>query len=114
TSGEAVALRIDGEIVRLPDQIWDDAKIASMLDPITGERERAQFASDNDTDFAYEVPGLARFRINLFRDRHGRGAVFRQIPSVVPSADALGLSDAIRRLCMLSKGLVLVTGPTGS
>ena len=68
----------------------------------------------HDTDFAYEIPGLARFRANVFADRKGPGAVFRVIPSKILTAEQLGLSPHILQLCKLNKGLVLVTGPTGS
>jgi twitching motility protein PilT len=74
----------------------------------------AEFAEKHDTDFAYEVPNLARFRANVFADRKGRGAVFRVIPSEILTAEKLGLSSHILNLCKLNKGLVLVTGPTGS
>ena len=74
----------------------------------TSSRER------HDTDFAYEIPGLARFRANIFMDRKGRGAVFRVIPAKILTAEQLGLSPQILKLCQLNKGLVLVTGPTGS
>ena len=73
-----------------------------------------EFAEKHDTDFAYEVPNLARFRANVFADRKGRGAVFRVIPSEILTAEKLGLSQLILNLCKLNKGLVLVTGPTGS
>src|SRR5215208_1441538 len=85
-----------------------------LLDPITPDKNKAEFAETHDTDFAYEIPGLARFRANLFMDRKGRGGVFRVIPSKILTAEQLGLSQAILNLCKLSKGLVLVTGPTGS
>jgi twitching motility protein PilT len=88
--------------------------IVRLLDPITPEKNRQEFAETHDTDFAYEIPGLARFRANLFMDRKGRGGVFRVIPSKILTAEQLGLSPAILNLCKLSKGLVLVTGPTGS
>jgi twitching motility protein PilT len=88
--------------------------IVRLLDPITPEKNRKEFAETHDTDFAYEIPGLARFRANLFMDRKGRGGVFRVIPSKILTAEQLGLSAAILNLCRLSKGLVLVTGPTGS
>ncbi len=88
--------------------------IVRLLDPITPEKNKAEFAQTHDTDFAYEVPGLARFRANLFMDRKGRGGVFRVIPSKILTAEQLGLSQAILNLCKLTKGLVLVTGPTGS
>jgi twitching motility protein PilT len=88
--------------------------IVRLLDPITPEKNRQEFAQTHDSDFAYEIPGLARFRANLFMDRKGRGGVFRVIPSKILTAEQLGLSPAILNLCKLSKGLVLVTGPTGS
>jgi twitching motility protein PilT len=69
---------------------------------------------ENDSDFAYEIPGVARFRVNLFRDRFGPCIVARVIPTEIISAEKLGLSQSVKNLCSLSKGLVLVTGPTGS
>jgi twitching motility protein PilT len=78
------------------------------------ERNRTEYGERNDTDFAYEILDLARFRANALRDRKGPAAVFRVIPTKVQSAEELGLSDDVQKLCFLSKGLVLVTGPTGS
>jgi twitching motility protein PilT len=88
--------------------------IEQLLAPITPEMNRLEFAQRHDTDFAYEIEGLARFRSNLFADRRGPGAVFRVIPSKILTAEQLGLSQHILNLCALNKGLVLVTGPTGS
>ena len=88
--------------------------IVRLLDPITPDKNRQEFAEKHDTDFAYEIPGLARFRANMFMDRKGRGGVFRVIPTNILTAEQLGLSPAILGLCKLNKGLVLVTGPTGS
>ena len=85
-----------------------------LLAPIMPEANRKEFSERHDTDFAYEVAGLARFRANAFADRKGPGAVFRVIPAKILTAEQLGLSDAILQLCRLNKGLVLVTGPTGS
>jgi twitching motility protein PilT len=85
-----------------------------LLHSIMPDRNQDEFAQRNDTDFAYELPGLARFRCNVFRDRKGMGGVFRIIPSKILTAEELGLSKAIMDLCSLSKGLVVVTGPTGS
>jgi twitching motility protein PilT len=82
--------------------------------PICPEKNREEFEEVHDTDFAYEVPGLARFRCNYFMDRTGMGAVFRQIPTQIPTIDQLGLPKSITELCWLSKGFVVVTGPTGS
>jgi twitching motility protein PilT len=85
-----------------------------LLMSIIPQNNREEFAKRNDTDFAYEIRGLARFRANIFRDRKGIGGVFRVIPSEILTAEKLGLSPAILKLCQLHKGLVLVTGPTGS
>lgn len=85
-----------------------------LLTSIMPARNQQEFAERSDTDFAYEIPGLARFRCNIFADRKGMGAVFRIIPSKILTAEQLGLSKAIMDLCALSKGLVVVTGPTGS
>jgi len=88
--------------------------LVQLLAPIMPEVNRKEFADRHDTDFAYEIPGLARFRSNVFADRKGPGAVFRVIPSKILTAEQLGLSQHILQLCHLNKGLVLVTGPTGS
>jgi twitching motility protein PilT len=88
--------------------------LEALLAPIMPERNRKEYMERHDTDFAYDIPGLARFRANAFFDRRGPGAVFRVIPSDILTAEKLGLSPHILNLCTLSKGLVLVTGPTGS
>jgi twitching motility protein PilT len=88
--------------------------LVQLLGPIMPEANRKEFTDRHDTDFAYEIQGLARFRSNVFADRKGPGAVFRVIPSKILTAEQLGLSSHILQLCALHKGLVLVTGPTGS
>jgi twitching motility protein PilT len=88
--------------------------LGRLLAPIMPEANRKEFSERHDTDFAYEISGLARFRANAFVDRKGPGAVFRVIPAKILTAEQLGLSQAILNLCKLQKGLVLVTGPTGS
>jgi twitching motility protein PilT len=114
-SAQAPRWRIDGDLMVILgyDAPAPDA-LRSLLWEITPEHNRAQFEARHDTDFAYELPGTGRFRVNLFRDRLGIGAVMRQIPEKIPTAEDLGLSEAVRNLAYLSKGLVLVTGPTGS
>ena len=92
----------------------DPAAVVRLLDPIMPEKNKQEFSERHDTDFAYEIAGLARFRANVFMDRKGRGGVFRVIPSDILTAEKLGLSQAILTLCKLNKGLVVVTGPTGS
>jgi len=88
--------------------------IEALLAPIMPERNRKEFSERHDTDFAYEIAGLARFRANAFVDRRGPGAVFRVIPTNILTAEQLGLSSHLLQLCHLNKGLILVTGPTGS
>jgi twitching motility protein PilT len=115
SSNEVPIIRKDGDMQRLSgESVLSPEELFALLDPIIPEANRAQFEKEDDTDFAYAIEGLARFRANLFRDRHGVGAVFRTIPAKIISAEKLGLSTAITDLCTLHKGLVLVTGPTGS
>ncbi len=109
-------VRKDGKIQQLEcaEGVLTPDLIAELLTSIMPEKNREEFARRSDTDFAYEILGLARFRCNVFRDRKGMGGVFRIIPSKILTAEDLGLSKAIMDLCNLSKGLVVVTGPTGS
>jgi twitching motility protein PilT len=108
-------LRRQGDLVREEDRppIPGD-KLEAMLISIMSGREAGEYRETGDTDWAYEIEGLARFRCNAGRDRHGPLAVFRVIPTTVRSADEMGLSREVQNLCYLTKGLVLVTGPTGS
>jgi len=109
-------VRKDGEIKVLDESApaFDPESMWAMLGPIIPDRNREEFGRRHDTDFAYEIAGLGRFRSNIFMDRKGPGAVFRVIPSKILTAEDLGLSPHILKLCQLNKGLVLVTGPTGS
>ncbi|MBK8691782.1 MAG: type IV pilus twitching motility protein PilT [Deltaproteobacteria bacterium] len=115
TSGLSPMLRLHGEMQRADDSgaLSPDA-LRSLLWPIVPKRNREEFERRHDTDFAHEMPGVARFRVNLFMDRSGIGAVFRRIPFEIIPADRLGLSAQVLELCDLNRGLVLVTGPTGS
>ncbi len=109
-------VRKDGKMARLQsgDEILTAASIRELLMSIMPVRNQKEFSERSDTDFAYEISGLARFRCNIYMDRKGMGGVFRIIPSKILTAEQLGLSKAIMDLCSLSKGLVVVTGPTGS
>ncbi len=115
SADEVPMIRLHGDMARI-----DGAKVLSAADTARLLRElmppvyTKEFDATNDTDFAHEIPGVARFRCNVFSDRKGMGGVFRVIPSKIPTAEEMGLSKAILDLCYLSKGLVLVTGPTGS
>ncbi len=114
TSGMSPFLRKDGEMLPLPEPAFTHDDLHALLMEIIPDRNRVEFEQDLDTDFAYEIPGQARFRCNYFNDRNGCGAVFRQIPVDILTAEQLGLPDKLLQLCNLTKGLVLVTGPTGS
>jgi twitching motility protein PilT len=109
-------VRKDGSIQPLEEgaAALTPESIVTLVEPIMPGKNREEFERRHDTDFAYEIDGLARFRANVFMDRKGRGAVFRIIPSKILTAEDLGLSQHILQLCRLNKGLVLVTGPTGS
>ena len=113
--GVSPMLRIDGRLERINTALpLTTESIERLVVDIMPEANREEFDRRHDTDFAYEVDGLARFRANVFVDRHGMGAVFRAIPSDILTAEQLNLSPEILRLCHLTKGLVVVTGPTGS
>lgn len=115
STGEPPFLRVDGTMTRMEGRPPLSAEeVRGLLLPICPPRNREEFEEIHDTDFAYAIEGLARFRVNFFQDRLGMGAVFRQIPSEVPTVERLGLPQPVVDLCWLSKGLVLVTGPTGS
>jgi twitching motility protein PilT len=108
------ALRVDGDVTRLAEYPALSAqRLEDLLWSITPQRNREEWQGCHDTDFAHETQ-LGRFRANVFADRKGIGAVFRLIPNDIMSAEAMGLSSAVLELCGLTKGLVLVTGPTGS
>jgi twitching motility protein PilT len=107
-------LRKDGELLRLEEPPIDAAQLDLLLRSIMSPADFGAFQRDRDYDWAHEVEGVARFRCNAGRDRHGAIAVFRQIPTEIRTAEDLGLSREIQNLCQLTKGLVLVTGPTGS
>jgi len=112
---EVPMLRLHGEMIRVPGaRECSSEEAARLLFQLMPPRYKQEFEECADTDFAHEIPGVARFRCNVFAERKGPGGVFRVIPSKIPSAEDLGLSKAILDLCSLSKGLVLVTGPTGS
>jgi twitching motility protein PilT len=112
--GEPPLFRTHGEIRRQSMPPLSSDQLETLLLAIMPERNRAQWKETGDSDFAWEIPGLARFRVNAARDRKGPVAVFRVIPAKIVSADELGLSKEVQQLCYLTKGLVLVTGPTGS
>jgi twitching motility protein PilT len=112
--GEPPILRLHGEMQRLDEPPLEPLWLDAMLRSIMPERNRREYSESNDTDYAYELEGLARFRANALKDRRGPAAVFRQIPATVVTVEQMGISQEVQKLCQLNKGLVLVTGPTGS
>ena len=115
SSRQKPRMRIHGDLLELEQYVPPKSdELRERLWQVTPERNRKEFEETHDTDFALELAGQARFRVNLFQDRSGIAAVFRQIPYEIPTFEELGLPEVVRSLAHLSKGLVLVTGPTGS
>ena len=113
-AGQPPALRVRGEIERVKFKVLDSDDLRGMLYEIAPEQKIKKFEENGDIDFGYEIPGLARYRANFFMQRNGVAAVFREIPSAIMTADQLGLPPVVSKLATLPRGLVLVTGPTGS
>jgi len=113
-AGQVPIIRLHGDLERVKYQVLDNDELKKMLYEIAPELKIKQYEETGDVDFGYEIPGVARFRCNFFNQKYGCGAVFRQIPTKVNTADELGLPPLLKRAALLHKGLVLVTGPTGS
>ncbi|PXX94800.1 type IV pilus twitching motility protein PilT [Halomonas sp. LBP4] len=114
SAGLPPMIRVDGDIRRLNVPAMEDREVRKLIYDIMADRQRRDYEEFFETDFSFEVPGVSRFRVNVFNQARGAGAVFRTIPSEVLTLDDLGMGDVFRRLAMLPRGLVLVTGPTGS
>jgi len=113
-SGSQPILRVRGDMERVKFPPLDNDELKTMLYEIAPEFKVKVFEETGDVDFGYEIPGKARYRANFFNQKNGVAAVFRQIPSRVMTADQLGLPPILKKFAGLHKGLVLVTGPTGS
>jgi len=113
-AGQPPALRLRGEIERVKYKVLENDELRAMLYEIAPEEKVKVFEETGDVDFGYEIPGLARYRVNFFMQKNGVGGVFREIPSKVMTAEELGLPPVISKLATLPRGLVLVTGPTGA
>jgi len=114
SSGNPPIFRLHGEMARLNFKPLGHDELMAVIFEILDEKQQAHFNEKKDLDFAYAVPDLARFRGNVMMTHRGVAAVFRIIPSKILSADQLGLPEGVRRMTNFKKGLVLVTGPTGS
>jgi twitching motility protein PilT len=113
-SGQQPAIRIRGDMERIKYNVLENDDLKAMLYEIAPEHKIKTFEETGDIDFAYEIPNLARYRANFFQQKFGVAAVFREIPSKITSCQELGLPPVISKLATLPRGLVLVTGPTGS
>ncbi|MCX5853148.1 MAG: type IV pilus twitching motility protein PilT [Deltaproteobacteria bacterium] len=113
-SGQQPVIRIRGEMERIKFDVLNNDDLKAMLYEIAPEHKIKHFEETGDVDFAYEIPSLARYRANFFQQKFGVAAVFREIPSKILSCHELGLPPVIAKLATLPRGLVLVTGPTGS
>ena len=107
-------IRVDGDLLKMNLPSLNAEQVKGLIYEIMPEHNRQQYEKTSDTDFAYSIEGLARFRVNIFVDRKGPGLVMRTIPSEILSCETLGVPEKVRELSQLPKGLVVVTGPTGS
>ncbi len=113
-SGSQPILRVHGDMERVKYKVMENDELKALLYEICPENKIKVFEETGDIDFGYEVPNLARYRCNYFQQKWGIGSVFREIPSEILTAEQLGLPSVLNKLAMLHKGMVLVTGPTGS
>ena len=107
-------IRVDGDVRRINVPPLDNKTVQSMLYDIMSDKQRKDFEEFLETDFSFEIPGLARFRVNVFNHNRGVGGVFRTIPSTILSLEDLGAPAIFKRISEYPRGIVLVTGPTGS
>jgi len=114
SAGLPPMIRVDGDVRRINLPALDHKQVHALIYDIMNDKQRKDFEEFLETDFSFEVPGVARFRVNAFNQNRGSGAVFRTIPSKVLSMEDLGMGDIFRKISDVPRGLVLVTGPTGS
>jgi twitching motility protein PilT len=114
TVGRPPMVRASGSMETIRYRMISENDFRDLLEPITPAGLWRSFVEDGDADYSYEIPGQARYRVNLFRQQRGAGAVFRVIPTKIMTIEQLGLPEQVRRIAQIRSGLVLVTGPTGS
>lgn len=114
SAGLPPMIRVDGDVRRVNVPPLDHSEVHELIYDIMNDKQRKDFEEFLETDFSFEVPGVARFRVNAFNHNRGAGAVFRTIPSKVLSMEDLGMGQVFKDISLLPRGLVLVTGPTGS
>ena len=114
TAGMPPVIRVDGDVRRIKLPALEQKQVQTLIYDIMNDKIRKDFEDRFEADFSFEVPGLARFRVNAFNQNRGAAAVFRTIPSKVLTMDDLGMGKVFQDLSLMARGLVLVTGPTGS
>lgn len=114
SAGLPPMIRVDGDVRRINLPALEHSEVHSLIYEIMNDKQRKDFEEFLETDFSFEVPGVARFRVNAFNQNRGAGAVFRTIPSKVLTMEDLDMGQVFRDISMVPRGLVLVTGPTGS
>ena len=114
SAGLPPMIRVDGEVVRINTPEMDHQTVHQLIYDIMNDKQRADYEEFLETDFSFEIPQLARFRVNAFNQNRGAGAVFRTIPSKVLTMDDLGMGPVFKKVSDFKRGVVLVTGPTGS
>ena len=114
SSGLPPMIRVDGDVRRINIPPLEHAQVHDLVYDIMNDRQRKDFEEFLETDFSFEVPGVGRFRVNAFNHNRGAAAVFRTVPTKVSSMEELGLGEVFKEIALLPRGLVLVTGPTGS
>lgn len=114
SAGLPPMIRVDGEVRRINLPPMEHSEVHGLIYDIMNDKQRKDYEEFLETDFSFEVPGVARFRVNVFNQNRGSGAVFRTIPSKVLTMDDLGMGQVFKDISSKPRGLVLVTGPTGS
>ncbi len=113
-SGQPPVFRVHGQLVRSALPILSEADTKELLYEVMNDERRMKYERTNQLDMSYSIPGVSRFRVNVFRQKGAVGAVLRVIPLSIKTIDQLGLPQAMKKVCMLPRGFILVTGPTGS
>ena len=114
SAGMPPMIRVDGEVRRINLPALEHKEVHKLVYDIMNDKQRRDYEEQLETDFSFEVPGVARFRVNAFNQNRGAGAVFRTIPSKVLTMEDLGMGQIFKDICEYPRGIVLVTGPTGS
>ena len=114
SSGLSPILRIDGDLVRTDLPVMSSDHVDKLIYEVLNDRQTATIKEGAEVDFSFEIPHVARFRANVFNQNRGRAAAFRSISADVATLDELELGEVFEELCLKPRGLVLITGPTGS